>query len=386
MPRQRSKSEPVKKTESQSQESSQEQRSVDTNDLQSVSENMGMDMAREMLSQQVEEEQSILPDGVSGKGLIFVRGQQDLCATSDLIEEANAALRDQGAIVFKKGGQVDNPHPGVDTPLFEARPVLQDRNYLKEDGLQSTEKLDPFMFAVYNFSERESDTDLDVVTKQIAYHEWLAEQNKAAKELATTLSGLAHEFMNPRQGPRGGGRLDLKADLTNEQWRSAELAMMQWMQKYPHTSQFIDNIRLQFDTHRSIDGMLDFCKELQDVALGDMDGSSNLVLPTDCNTASRVVSDDNQSKTEENPDVGQTHYVDLGGGAGWVNHWGTVIMRDGDNSITLENAADPEKAPVDSSTWYYRMYGTGDSSFQTVMKDLHQKRVEEFARQGVTND
>jgi hypothetical protein len=61
-------------------------------------------------------------------------------------------------------------------------------------------------------------------------------------------------------------------------------------------------------------------------------------------------------------------------------------MRDGDASITLENAADPGKAPVDASSWYFAKFGSDAQSFQSVMNAAHDARSAAFLAAGVNDD
>jgi hypothetical protein len=81
-------------------------------------------------------------------------------------------------------------------------------------------------------------------------------------------------------------------------------------------------------------------------------------------------------KNKAAPDIGETHFVDLGSDTGWNNHWATVIMRDGGDTITLENAADITKGPVDRTTWWFGMYGrrVAGQSFEDEYRALSAAR------------
>jgi hypothetical protein len=85
--------------------------------------------------------------------------------------------------------------------------------------------------------------------------------------------------------------------------------------------------------------------------------TDELILPTDCFTAALAMGA-THVKNKASPSIGETHFADLGSDTGWNNHWATVIMRDGQDTVTLENAADVAKGPFDRTTWCFGMYGT----------------------------
>ncbi|WP_329540620.1 hypothetical protein [Streptomyces sp. NBC_01358] len=104
-----------------------------------------------------------------------------------------------------------------------------------------------------------------------------------------------------------------------------------------------------------------------------------ITMPNDCQAAAQrllgtVMGELQQARAE--PAVGQNHYVNLSGAPGrWNNHFGAVIMRDGDDTLTFEAAADSTSRIGDGkSVGYFALYGKHGTS-QSFDEDLRRQNV-----------
>ncbi|MEU9117872.1 hypothetical protein AB0D04_40655 [Streptomyces sp. NPDC048483] len=102
-----------------------------------------------------------------------------------------------------------------------------------------------------------------------------------------------------------------------------------------------------------------------------------IALPNDCQGAAAQLigrpEDGGLSVRRHAPAVGENHFVDLTGAApdGWANHFASVILRDGDDTLTYEAAADRTSAVQHGkSLGYFALYGRAgtDQSFDAVIR------------------
>ncbi|WP_336051562.1 hypothetical protein [Streptomyces sp. CA2R101] len=110
-----------------------------------------------------------------------------------------------------------------------------------------------------------------------------------------------------------------------------------------------------------------------------------ITLPNDCQAAAAQLigrpADGGLSVRRPAPAVGENHFVDLTGAAqdGWANHFASVILRDGDDTLTYEAAADRTSAlQHGKSLGYFALYGRAgtDQSFDTTIRAQNQAYAE----------
>ncbi|MFF8787728.1 hypothetical protein [Streptomyces sp. NPDC015125] len=102
-----------------------------------------------------------------------------------------------------------------------------------------------------------------------------------------------------------------------------------------------------------------------------------ITLPNDCQAAAAQLigrpADGGLSVRRPAPAVGENHFIDLTGAApdGWANHFASVILRDGDDTLTYEAAADRTSAlQHGKSLGYFALYGRAgtDQSFDNAIR------------------
>ncbi|MFI6965767.1 hypothetical protein [Streptomyces sp. NPDC050255] len=87
-----------------------------------------------------------------------------------------------------------------------------------------------------------------------------------------------------------------------------------------------------------------------------------ITMPNDCQAAAQRLLGTRMGELQQaraEPAVGQNHYVNLSDAPGrWNNHFGAVIMRDGDDTLTFEAAADStSRISNGKSLGYFALYG-----------------------------
>ncbi|CAN5644055.1 hypothetical protein BH10PSE14_BH10PSE14_00700 [soil metagenome] len=101
--------------------------------------------------------------------------------------------------------------------------------------------------------------------------------------------------------------------------------------------------------------------------LQSQQGRDGPLLPSNCNEAALFVSgSSNRQTSDENvPEPGSVYEHTVGGeGSEWAFHYATIIMSDGNDHVTMENAGAKvsqnfSKKMMDK-TWFYKMYGNAD--------------------------
>jgi hypothetical protein len=96
-------------------------------------------------------------------------------------------------------------------------------------------------------------------------------------------------------------------------------------------------------------------------------GRDGPLLPSNCSEAALFVSgsSDRQTNDENVPEPGSVYEHTAGGeGSEWAFHYATIIMADGNDHVTMENAGAKEsqnfsKKMMDK-TWFYKMYGEAE--------------------------
>ncbi len=106
-------------------------------------------------------------------------------------------------------------------------------------------------------------------------------------------------------------------------------------------------------------------------------------LPTDCGKLSAYLRQGAKSekitsgKKSPKPKVGDYHYIDYSkrtDNGPWSYHYGTILFKDGADTVTLEDAAG-QGTPWEKGHWYYMMYGTkGKQTFKAKTDQEYSRR------------
>ncbi|MFI9269973.1 hypothetical protein ACIGXM_04555 [Kitasatospora sp. NPDC052896] len=106
-----------------------------------------------------------------------------------------------------------------------------------------------------------------------------------------------------------------------------------------------------------------------------------ITVPNDCKqTAMRLtgLSPESLSREVDRPEPGDQHYVDFEHKDGWENHFACVVVRDGDDTLTYEAAADFAAEEFGKALGYFAMYGASSDGAQSFKAVMHGKN-EEYA-------
>ncbi len=109
-------------------------------------------------------------------------------------------------------------------------------------------------------------------------------------------------------------------------------------------------------------------------------------LPTDCGKLSmylrggakseKITSGKNKKGLK--PKVGDYHYIDYSkrtDNGPWSYHYGTILFKDGADTVTLEDAAG-QGTPWEKGHWYFMMYGTkGKQTFKSKTDQEYARRL-----------
>lgn len=98
------------------------------------------------------------------------------------------------------------------------------------------------------------------------------------------------------------------------------------------------------------------------------ENANRMVLPGDCGEAAQVIA---PGAARENhglsaPKVGERLKVDFSPAKqelGWDYHYAAAVLADGEDTVTLETAAEPNLPKLTKGNWDFKMYGTGKQSF-----------------------
>ncbi|MGW0935077.1 hypothetical protein [Streptomyces sp. NPDC002666] len=104
-----------------------------------------------------------------------------------------------------------------------------------------------------------------------------------------------------------------------------------------------------------------------------------ITMPNDCQAAAQRLLGTRMGELQQaraEPAVGQNHYVNLSDAPGrWNNHFGAVIMRDGDDTLTFEAAADStSRIGNGKSLGYFALYGKHGTP-QSFDEDLRRQNA-----------
>ncbi|MEV5600706.1 hypothetical protein AB0L33_04560 [Streptomyces sp. NPDC052299] len=104
-----------------------------------------------------------------------------------------------------------------------------------------------------------------------------------------------------------------------------------------------------------------------------------ITMPNDCQAAAQRLLGTRTGELQQapaEPAVGQNHYVNLSDAPGrWNNHFGAVIMRDGDDTLTFEAAADStSRIGEGKSLGYFALYGKHGTA-QSFDADLRRQNT-----------
>ncbi|MFJ9419152.1 hypothetical protein ACIRPT_34100 [Streptomyces sp. NPDC101227] len=305
-------------------------------------------------------------DKVSANGRIAVRGRYEAYADADMITAAARALdaRSQVAITLERGAAVQ----AGERTLHRVLPVYKDE--ARAEAAVRAAGRDP---EGTGHEPVRGDSAARREDKRAAYQRSLTEPREVRRLIALTrrivtarqardepargvVSGLRAEAMTLAMATMGGG------------WVAA---------------------RFPYPERAGRDGLTDLAVLMPGLTANVLSGLPAvesqesrvhellITLPNDCQGAAAQLigrpADGGLSVRREAPAVGENHFIDLTGAAadGWANHFAAVILRDGDDTLTYETAADRASAlQHGKSLGYFALYGRAGSeqSFDSVIR------------------
>lgn len=320
---------------------------------------------------------------VSRYGEILLASKKDLFATKARIDQGNEQFGDKANVVFQAGAPYAEENSFA--RYLAAADLVLHRVMPKSKGKKKTE-VDPMMKVVSNLNLAVGDWDWQGRMKSRDYESFVEEQMAKLQGLEK----LALAFLNRIiQEPPLVHATNRNTSMSFGQYKAFKDEVLEpWMRDNQVAAKYLDEARLHVtyepgvDPPPSITDISNFVDQIgktrRAVLTAELDRAkeNEFILPTDCFTAALALGA-THTKNKPNPAIGETHFVDLPGDTGWQNHWATVILRDGEDTVTMENAAGVEKAPLDRSTWWFGMYGTDkkEQSFEEEYKRLSAERT-----------
>jgi hypothetical protein len=324
-----------------------------------------------------------MADGVrlSERGMALLAGKKELYAAEELIAEGNEQLKDR-RLVLAAGAEYDKNDfagtisRGAGKPLFRVIPRLRP---------SKQKQVDPLLKALDQLNPAPEDSVSQLGVKNERYRAFVTEQMDYVKELVDeTLAWLSEESK---------GVTNINFPLSRKQYDAFVNGRMRtWLADNPIAKNYVNEARLYVTTGDgellpSFADIASFASTASDMRRRvlrvelDRAAQDEIILPTDCFTAALAMGA-THTKDKPLPGIGETHYVALGSDTGWNNHWATVIMRDGMDTVTLENAADPSKGPLDRTSWWFGIYGTrkAGQSFEEEYRALSEARSSGIAK------
>lgn len=315
----------------------------------------------------------------SDTGLALLKGKQELWAAREIIDEGNRDLTRVELMPGDKYAGDDFPgnlSRGAGKPLYRVRARLRP---------SAVKQIDPMLKMLGEASPAPNDSVGQLAIKSDAYAAFVEGEMAKIGELVAACYEWLHKQQTGFFGQSLG--LDVNAPMSAERWRDFGNKVLQpWMIANQVASQYLNEARLHLTFELgaappSLANVTAFAATAEVTRLTvlerelDRARKDELILPVDCFTAALALGA-RHVKNKPAPDIGETHFVDLASDTGWNNHWATVIMRDGADTITLENAAETTKGPVDRTTWWFGMYGTrvAGQSFEDEYRALSAAR------------
>lgn len=353
---------------------------------------------------------------VSERGDLVLLEPHALYADQKNLAGANKELEEWGAgVELMAGGTLKVES---DSELLDGRAYVevipQARKLVDKQARKKAELAAKSNSVLAQMQQRQphaSSSEKSKQAKHNAFKQWIAGEAAKVKALARAMAAKLDEVLGDVSAMYDGSQ-----GMTKQQWRAVEAVLVEWMKDNNFTSQFITEERMKL-TEQEIDNpaakeykdkgvkfaeelprgvtfklfvypsandVRAFCKDVvarmdRLVAAESADALiGKLILPSDCNAAASLVSGGNNDEHYGDvPPIGGTHFVKLpeSDSGGWQFHWAAVIMADGGDTVSLENAADPSKAPLDRTTWYFQMYGSkGDQTFTAQLRKIHAER------------
>lgn len=292
-------------------------------------------------------------DRISQNGRIAVSGRQEAYADAALIDEANVALAalDRVRIRLEAGREVRIEG----RVLRQVLPVFATREAAEEA------RTNP---------DHEPIAGEDVQTRQnklASYRQSVVEPPAALGPLLADVTRLMSAGSPDRRGVEEVHQrlLRLALDSLGADWaaRNVPLDPSRDLTEYLRTAgKVIGAIAIEYADSRQPESAI------QDLLV---------TMPNDCQAgAQRLLGIAGGDLQQAGPDpaVGENHYVNLSDTNGrWNNHFAAVIMRDGDDSLTFETAAD-STSPIGEgkSLGYFALYGRHGTS-QSFDADLRRQ-------------
>ncbi|UKY53276.1 hypothetical protein [Streptomyces inhibens] len=305
-------------------------------------------------------------DKVSTNGRIAVRGRYEAYAEADMITAAARVLdtQDRVAITLERGAAVQ----AGERTLHRVLPVYKDE--ARAAAAVRAAGRDP---AGAGHEPVRGDSAAQREDKRAAYQRSLAEPREVQQLIA-----LTRRIVTARQArdePSRGVVAGLRAEAM-----TLAMATMGggWVAG-----------RFPYPERTGRDGLTDLATLMPGLTADVLSGFPAveyqesrvhellITLPNDCQGAAAQLigrpADGGLSVRREAPAVGENHFIDLTGAAadGWANHFAAVVLRDGDDTLTYETAADRASTlQHGKSLGYFALYGRAgsDQSFDSVIR------------------
>ncbi|MFF4257668.1 DUF4157 domain-containing protein [Streptomyces sp. NPDC001663] len=302
----------------------------------------------------ITEASDVTVDRISDNGLIAVAGRQEAYADAELIDRANRELAGQRRIRVRleRGEQVMISG----RVLHRVLPVLSSREAADWPG--ADQRHEPVL----------GDSAQTRDDKLAAYKESLSALPAEHGELLATALRMAT-----------GRKATQEIDALHQKLLSLSNSEMgaQWAADHvplnPRSESNFPQRAAECLTQLAIDR--DATREPEQVLTALL-----ITLPNDCQAAAeRLIGTpaNGLAHPRANPTVGENHYVNLRDveGGRWQNHFAAVIMRDGDDSLTYETAADSANALSEGkSLGYFALYGA-EGTQQSFASEINQQNT-----------
>lgn len=299
---------------------------------------------------------------------IVKEGKQDVYADPEKIKEANGALEAESRIVLKQGEQKDynlESQPGEDnlstigfTDFYKVIPRYNPNVPTEDDTPRSQ-------------SPEQNDSQKETAEKHNSYVISLLNLQQDFTQFVSAAGGKQGEGIRSWDGKEWFFQASswLKGNaVRNDVLR---LGLMEIAAKFS-----ADNDRES--RNASLESLL--LAYIQFMSL-EIKAKDNIVLPTDCGQMVHYIVKFGKTRSndrlDDNPDLGSNYYTKLPenvSNVGWNYHWAGVVLKDGEDNVTLESAGGTSLGSLGKHSWWFEMYGTKKVG-QTFKKQVHQTHI-----------
>ena len=310
-------------------------------------------------------------DARLSENLKIVReGKQKLYADPEKIKEANAVLGEGSRIVLKQGDKKD----------YDLESAMDGKGFHTigfTDHYQVVPRYNPNVPAeddlIREQSPEENDTPEETEKKHRGYaHELI--------QLLTDFGDLLEAIGNKKEGDGlstwDGGKWFSEVYKWLNENRIRNQVLRLGMQEIA-AAFLLDNDRKSRNAR--VQSLFHAYSQFIDSEIAAKD---KIALPTDCAAVVREIVSNGKTvendRLDDNPDIGSNYYTELPENAsnvGWNFHWGGVVLKDGDDNVTLESAGGTSIGSMGKNTWWFQMYGTKNVE-QTFKKQVHQTHID----------